>query len=112
MSGLGMIEFSNFGEPDLGLIEFLNFGGLDLDVIKFSNFGGSDLDVIEFSNFGGPDLDVIEFSNFGFRMCLNFRISVFVIGCDWCFEFRCSYSGMIEFCSIPFEIVGFWGVFE
>ena len=52
MSGLGMIEFSNFGEPDLGLIEFLNFGGLDLDVIEFSNFGvGFRCD--EFSDFGG-----------------------------------------------------------
>ncbi len=24
-------------------------------MIEFSNFGGPDLDVIEFSNFGGPD---------------------------------------------------------
>ena len=30
-------------------------------MIEFSNFGGPDLDVIEFSNLGGPDLDVIEF---------------------------------------------------
>ncbi len=37
----------------LGLIEFSNFGGSDFDVIEFSNFGGSDLDVIEFSNFVG-----------------------------------------------------------
>ena len=28
-------------------------------MIEFSNFGGPDLDVIEFSNFGGSDLDVI-----------------------------------------------------
>ena len=43
MSGLGLIEFSNFGEPDLVVIEFSNFGGSDLDVIEFSNFRRSRL---------------------------------------------------------------------
>ena len=40
MSGLGLIEFSNFGEPDLDVIEFSDFGGPDLGVIEFSNFVG------------------------------------------------------------------------
>ena len=73
MSGLGMIEFSNFGEPDLGLIEFLNFGGLDLDVIEFSDFGGPDLDVIEFSDFRLSYSDVIW-------VCLNSDLSSSELG--------------------------------
>ena len=35
---LGLIEFSDFGGPDLGMIEYLNFGGRVLDVIKLSDY--------------------------------------------------------------------------